>query len=150
MADPYARFAPGYARHRRPDPRIAALVEDALGAARRVLDVGAGAGSYEPAGRTVAACDPSPRMLAQRPAGSAPAVRAEAEALPVADGAVDATLAVLTPPARPAPPARAGRGAPPEAPGGRGGAAGSRPGGGRRRRGRSARAPRHRGGRRGG
>jgi hypothetical protein len=35
-------------------------------------------------------------MLAQRPAGSAPAVRADAEALPLADQATDAALAVLT------------------------------------------------------
>ncbi|GAA4924598.1 methyltransferase family protein [Actinomycetospora succinea] len=94
--DPYAHFAPGYGRHRRPDPRIAACVDEALGDARRVLNVGAGAGSYEPAGRVVLACDPSPAMLAQRPAGAAPAIRAEAEALPVADRVVDAALAVLT------------------------------------------------------
>ncbi|MEJ2886382.1 class I SAM-dependent methyltransferase [Actinomycetospora aeridis] len=94
--DPYVRFAPGYGRHRRPDPRIAALVDAALGGARRVVNVGAGAGSYEPARRTAVACDPSPAMLAQRPLGSAPAVRAEAEALPLADRAVDAALAVLT------------------------------------------------------
>jgi SAM-dependent methyltransferase len=35
-------------------------------------------------------------MIRQRPAGAAPAVRATAEALPLADGAVDAALAVLT------------------------------------------------------
>jgi SAM-dependent methyltransferase len=35
-------------------------------------------------------------MLAQRPAGAAPAVRAIAESLPIPDGAFDAALAVLT------------------------------------------------------
>jgi SAM-dependent methyltransferase len=60
-----------------------------------VVNVGAGAGSYEPAG-TVVAVEPSPVMVAQRPVGSAPAVRAVAERLPFADDAFDAALAVLT------------------------------------------------------
>ena len=59
------------------------------------MNIGAGAGSYEPHG-TVAAVEPSPVMIAQRPAGSAPAVRAFAEALPFADGTFDVSLAVLT------------------------------------------------------
>lgn len=58
--------------------------------------MGAGAGSYEPPGVTVLAVEPSAVMIAQRPPGAAPAVRAAAEALPVADGAVDVALASLT------------------------------------------------------
>ena len=85
-----------YARQRRPDPRIAARVTAALGAARSVLNVGAGAGSYEPDGRGVVAVDPSAVMLAQRPPGAAPAVQARAEALPFADRSFDAVMAVLT------------------------------------------------------
>ena len=85
-----------YARHRRPDPRIAAQLTAVLGDARSVLNVGAGAGSYEPADRQVIAVEPSAVMLAQRPPGAALAVQARAEALPFADGAFDATMAVLT------------------------------------------------------
>ncbi|GAA1392256.1 hypothetical protein GCM10009613_36540 [Pseudonocardia kongjuensis] len=96
MRDVYAGLSTGYAQRRRPDPRIAERIEAALGTARTVVNVGAGAGSYEPPGRRVLAVDPSPSMLAQRPAGAAPAVRASAEALPVADDAADAALAVLT------------------------------------------------------
>ncbi len=92
----YDSIGRGYARRRRPDPRIAARVTAALGAARTVLNVGAGAGSYEPAGRAVVAAEPSAVMLAQRPSGAAPAVRARAEALPFADRAFDAVMAVLT------------------------------------------------------
>src|SRR5580658_1211830 len=44
----YARYGAGYAGRRRTDPRIAALVHQALGTAATVLNVGAGAGSYEP------------------------------------------------------------------------------------------------------
>jgi SAM-dependent methyltransferase len=85
-----------YADLRRPDPRIAAQIEDALGDARSVLNVGAGAGSYEPAGRTVTALEPSAEMIAQRPAGSAPVVQGTAEALPFADRSFDAAMAVLS------------------------------------------------------
>lgn len=91
----YDRIGDGYGALRRADRRIARAVEGALGDARSVVNVGAGAGSYEP-GTTVLAVEPSGRMIAQRPAGSAPAVRGVAEALPLPDRAVDAALAVLT------------------------------------------------------
>lgn len=92
----YERIGGGYARHRRSDPRIVAQIDRALGDARSVVNVGAGTGSYEPDGRRVVAVEPSAVMLAQRAARAAPAVRGIAEALPIADQAVDATLAVLT------------------------------------------------------
>jgi SAM-dependent methyltransferase len=85
-----------YTRTRRPDPRIADRITTALGDARRVLNVGAGAGSYEPSDREVVALEPSSTMIAQRPAGSAPAVRGGAEHLPFPDQAFDAVMAVLT------------------------------------------------------
>jgi len=96
-ADPvYDTIGRGYAQQRRPDPRIAAHVTAALGGARSVLNVGAGAGSYEPPDRRVVAVEPSAVMLAQRPPGAAPAVQARAEALPFADRTFDVAMAVLT------------------------------------------------------
>jgi SAM-dependent methyltransferase len=92
----YDHIGINYATHRRPDSRIAAAIVDALGAARTVLNVGAGAGSYEPTDRRVLAVEPSPEMIRQRQPGAAPVVQASATALPFADGAFDATLAVLT------------------------------------------------------
>jgi SAM-dependent methyltransferase len=92
----YDRIGGTYARTRRPDPRIAAQIDAALGDARTVVNVGAGTGAYEPAGRDVTAVEPSAVMLAQRPPGAAPAVQASAEALPFGDGAFDAAMAVLT------------------------------------------------------
>ncbi len=92
----YDTIGRGYAPHRRPDARIAARVAAALGDAGSVVNVGAGAGSYEPAGRRVAAVEPSGVMVRQRAAGTAPAVRAVAGALPFRDGAFDAALGVLT------------------------------------------------------
>ncbi len=85
-----------YAKHRRPDPRIAAQIEAALGDAQSVLNVGAGTGSYEAAGRRVVAVEPSQVMLAQRRPDAAPAVRAVGSALPFAGQSFDAAMAVLT------------------------------------------------------
>ncbi|GAB4057374.1 class I SAM-dependent methyltransferase [Catellatospora paridis] len=96
MIDPYQTLGAGYAERRRPDPRLAAIIDGALGEARTVVNVGAGAGSYEPADRSVLAVEPSPVMIAQRPPGSAPVVRAVAERLPFADQSFDVGLAVLT------------------------------------------------------
>jgi hypothetical protein len=60
----YDRHGHGYAEHRQADPRIASNVHRALGAARTVLNVSAGAGSYEPADRRVLAVQPSPVIRA--------------------------------------------------------------------------------------
>jgi SAM-dependent methyltransferase len=92
----YERHGEGYAVHRRTDPRIAALVHDGLGPAQTVLNVGAGAGSYEPTDRRVVAVEPSEAMRAQRPADRAPVVAAVAEHLPFANLAFDASMATIT------------------------------------------------------
>jgi hypothetical protein len=92
----YERHGRTYAQHRRPDPRIAARIHAALGDARTVLNVGAGAGSYEPNDRWVLAVEPSATMRAQRPAGAAPAIAGRAEALPFDEDAVDAAMACVT------------------------------------------------------
>lgn len=92
----YDRFGPGYELRRRPDERIVAILHAGLGNAESVLNVGAGAGAYEPSDRLVIAAEPSVSMLALRDPDAAPAVRARAEALPFDDRCVDAVLAVLT------------------------------------------------------
>jgi SAM-dependent methyltransferase len=86
----------GYGAARRTDPRIAAAIDAALGDARKVLNVGAGTGSYEPPGREVVAVDPSTVMLSQRPEGSAPAFLGSAEDLPFFDDSFDAVMAVFS------------------------------------------------------
>jgi DNA-binding transcriptional MerR regulator len=92
----YEAIGPAYPATRRTEPRIAARIWDALGDARTVLNVGAGAGSYEPSDRDVTAVEPSAVMRAQRPAGAAPCVDASAESLPFEDQSFDAAMAVST------------------------------------------------------
>jgi SAM-dependent methyltransferase len=91
----YAPLADGYRSYRQPDGRIAELIISALGSAKTVLNVGAGAGAYEPLDRDVTAVEPSASMRAQRPANR-PAIDATAEAMPFADNAFDASMATLS------------------------------------------------------
>jgi SAM-dependent methyltransferase len=95
-SDRYERLGAGYRRTRAEDPRIAAQIGAALAAAARIVNVGAGSGSYEPAEREVVAVEPAETMISQRPGDAAPAVRAAAEALPFSDDSFDAAMAVLT------------------------------------------------------
>ena len=92
----YGRVGGIYSRYRQPEPRIAALIHAALGPADRVLNVGAGAGSYEPEDREVVAVEPSASMRAPRPAHLPEAIDATAEALPFPDQAFDAAMATFT------------------------------------------------------
>jgi SAM-dependent methyltransferase len=92
----YNVIGAGYVTTRRTDPRIAAAITAALGDAASVVNVGAGAGSYEPTDRPVVAVEPSATMIAQRPIGAGPVVQAVAEQLPFADGAFAAATAFMT------------------------------------------------------
>ena len=92
----YEAGGSGYAVQRRPDPRIAAYVHAALGDAETVINVGAGAGSYEPLDRDVTAVEPSETMRSQRPPELSPAIDGIAEALPFPDEWFDAAMATIT------------------------------------------------------
>jgi SAM-dependent methyltransferase len=91
----YDRIGEVYTSTRRADARIAEMIWRGLGDANTVVNVGAGAGSYEPPDRRVVAVEPSWRMIQQR-SGSAPVVCGVAESLPFPAGAFDAALAILT------------------------------------------------------
>ena len=96
MPERYDEIGRSYTATRGADPRIEAAIHAALGDARSVLNVGAGAGAYEPQDREVAAVEPSAAMRAQRPPGAPAAIDAHAEALPFPDRAFDAAMAVLS------------------------------------------------------
>jgi SAM-dependent methyltransferase len=92
----YDRIGRGYARTRGEDPEIRQRIFAALGSARTVVNVGAGAGSYEPSDRYVIAIEPSDVMADQRPPDRVPAIRATADDLPLRDKSVDAAMAILS------------------------------------------------------
>jgi SAM-dependent methyltransferase len=96
MAQLYDTIGLGYREYRRPDPRLAEAIGRALNRNESVVNVGAGAGSYEPSDRPVVAVEPATAMIRQRPAGSAPVVQASASDLPFRDDRFAAALAVLT------------------------------------------------------
>jgi SAM-dependent methyltransferase len=96
MTQLYDEIGAGYGTLRRPDPRIATAILRALDRAETVVNVGAGAGSYEPSDRSVVAVEPSLTMIRQRRRGSALVVQASALELPFRDAAFAAALAILT------------------------------------------------------
>lgn len=96
MPASYDTIGLNYANLRQPDPRIARIIHDALGPVQAVLNVGAGAGNYEPIGPNITAVEPSSEMIAQRPVGTAQVVQGVAEHLPFEDQSFDAAMASLT------------------------------------------------------
>ncbi|GAB2576030.1 class I SAM-dependent methyltransferase [Kribbella endophytica] len=92
----YGRIGVDYTAYRRPEPQIAAAIRDALGPARKILNVGAGAGAYEPTDVDLVAVEPSAQMRAQRAAGLVEAIDATAEDLPFADDTFDGAMATFT------------------------------------------------------
>ncbi len=92
----YEQNGADYSVWRQQDPTIAALVRQSLGGAKSVVNVGAGAGSYEPHDLEVTAVEPSASMRSQRPRSRRAAIDAVAEALPFPDDAFDAAMASVT------------------------------------------------------
>lgn len=93
----YDNHGKEYSGYRQTDTRIFAHIITALGNAQTVLNIGAGAGSYEPTDRYVIAVEPSVAMRAQRQLKNrVPAVIAYADYLPFDDNAFDASTAFVT------------------------------------------------------
>ncbi len=92
----YDEIGVNYDELRKPDPRIAKIIQRALGDAQSILNVGAGIGAYEPIDRQLIAVEPSLEMIRKRRPTSAESVQACAEQLPFEDGHFGASMAVLT------------------------------------------------------
>jgi len=84
-----------YVSYRQTDPVIEAQIHRALGDAQTILNVGGGAGSYEPVDRYVVAIEPSVEMRRKR-STTRPAVIGSAEQLPFDDKSFDASMAIFT------------------------------------------------------
>ena len=95
-AQAYDLIGVSYSQVRRADPRLQVAIWRALGNAKSVVNIGAGAGSYEPSDREVIAVEPSSVMIAQRPPDAARAIQAVAESLPLEDKSVDAAMGIFT------------------------------------------------------
>ena len=86
-----------YAEVRRPDKRIGQLIANSLAECNTILNIGAGAGSYEPEDKYVVAVEPSAKMREKRLfLGKYPALNAKADKLPFDDQSFDAVMGVLT------------------------------------------------------
>ena len=92
----YDEIGINYSDLRMPDPRIAERIWAALGPSKTVLNLGAGAGSYEPEHRHVTAIEPSSEMISQRRHPATVSVQGYAENLPFKDNSFDASMAILT------------------------------------------------------
>lgn len=93
----YNKNGKGYGNIRQTDPRIAQYVFSALEGMNTILNVGAGAGSYEPKDTFVMALEPSSTMRLEREkAHKSPAVIGTAEVLPFDKNSFDAVMAMVT------------------------------------------------------
>jgi hypothetical protein len=84
----YEQHGRTYTRFRRPDHRIAERIERALGDARTVVNVGAGAGSYEPRDRWVLAIE-RPRFPSMERIADVLGGRARIERIPTPGDCAD-------------------------------------------------------------
>ncbi|MFN8439239.1 MAG: class I SAM-dependent methyltransferase [Caldilineaceae bacterium] len=78
------------------DPKVASQLYPELQGATRILNIGAGTGSYEPENVELVAVEPSAKMIAQRKPGSYPVEQAFAEKLPFADNSFSHAMTVLS------------------------------------------------------
>ncbi len=92
----YDQLAKQYRTYRNPDPKLAKRIHLHIQDARRVLNVGAGMGSYEPEDCEVVAMEPSHKMIAGRKSSKATLIQGYAEDLPFGDNVFDASMGILT------------------------------------------------------
>lgn len=85
-----------YSAMRRTDPKLAKQLYTELQGAARIINIGAGTGSYEPENVELVAVEPSSEMIAQREIGSHKVVQAFAEELPFEDSSFTHAMTVLS------------------------------------------------------
>ena len=92
----YNVIGSGYAQTRREDPDLYNRILASLSNSQTVVNIGAGAGSYEPRDRNVIAVEPSEIMAKQRSLGAPPVVKATADSLPLHDKSFDAAMTIIS------------------------------------------------------
>lgn len=96
MSVNYDTLASDYVNYRIPDPHSKEAIKSHIAPGSRVLNVGAGQGSYEPEECAVTAIEPSLEMIARRASSTALVIQGFAESLPFEDDSFDVSLAILT------------------------------------------------------
>ena len=96
MSVNYDQLAGFYKSHRKPDPRISGRILFHIDGAQRILNVGAGIGSYEPEDCDIVAIEPSYEMISQRKSSKAVLIQGIAENLPFRDNIFDISMGILT------------------------------------------------------
>ncbi len=96
MAALYDQIGITYSATRSTDPRIASRLYAELRGATRIVNLGAGTGSYEPEHVSLVAIEPSVEMICQRKVGSHPVGQASAEHLPFKDKSFSHAMTVLS------------------------------------------------------
>ncbi len=92
----YDALGVNYSVTRCTEPRIARPLYAALAGATRIVNIGAGTGSYEPESVPLVAVEPSATMIAQRHTNAHPVEQASAEQLPFPDNAFSHAMTVLS------------------------------------------------------
>lgn len=92
----YDKIGINYSTQRQTDPRIAAQLHKELSGATKVLNIGAGTGSYEPENMDLIALEPSLEMINQRKPGSHLVIQGFADDLPFEENSFSHTMTVLS------------------------------------------------------
>ena len=92
----YDKIGINYSVSRCTDPQIAKQLYSELQGATRIINIGAGTGSYEPANVDLVAVEPSSKMISQRELGSHRVVKAFAEKLPFENNSFSHAMTILS------------------------------------------------------
>lgn len=92
----YDDIGHNYSLMRRTDPKIAKQLYSELRGASRIVNIGAGTGSYEPENVELVAVEPSLKMILQREVGSYRVEQAFAEKLPFENDSFSHAMTVLS------------------------------------------------------
>ncbi len=96
MKAKYDKIGVNYAKKRKSDPKVAAQIFKRLEGAERIINIGAGSGSYEPDHVNLVAVEPSIEMINQRNPNAHPVIQGSAESLPFPDNSFTHALTILS------------------------------------------------------
>ena len=96
MPELYDNIGTEYSAIRGTDPYIAKQLQNELIGASKIVNIGAGTGSYEPIGVDLVAVEPSSNMISQRKNGAYKVIRCSAENLPFENNTFSHAMTILS------------------------------------------------------